>query len=136
MPKYPGIHSKILKSGTVKYYGSKWKGKTYTTSLYPTAQEAYEALRVLIKELQSGIRLDKKHITVEQFIRLYIKKYIEPKQIQPISKRVTISRFSIGLFYVSVKGCIRKKDKCGQVQNIYGNGSTDDLYIRHTNRSL
>ena len=81
MPKYPGIHSKILKSGTVKYYGSKWKGKTYTTSLYPTAQEAYEALQVLIKELQSGIRLDKKHITVEQFIRLYIKKYIEPKQI-------------------------------------------------------
>lgn len=92
MPKYPGVYFKKIKSGN-KYFGSKWyRGRTYNTHLYPTAREAYEALQQLIRELESGIRKDKRNLTVEQFIKIYVEDYINPKQIQPISKRIIAGR--------------------------------------------
>ena len=91
MPKYPGIYSKKLKS-TTKYFGSKWyAGRTYNTSLYTTAREAYEALQQLVRELEAGIRKDKRSITVGEFILLYQKDYLDPKQITDQSKSLFIS---------------------------------------------
>ena len=75
MPKYPGIHTKTLKSGQIKYYGSAWsrfEQRAINTSLYPTAAEAKEALGKLRKQIQAGVRFDKKYITVKQFIELYL----------------------------------------------------------------
>ena len=93
MPKYPGVHTKTLKSGTVKYYGSKWwEGRTYNTSLHPTASEAWESLQELIKELRLGKRFDKRSITVQQFIELYLEHYIKPKNIDPSTKKSISSR--------------------------------------------
>jgi hypothetical protein len=91
MPKYPGIYSKKLKS-TTKYFGSKWcQGRTYNTSLYPTAREAYEALQQLARELEAGIRKDKRSITVSGFINLYLENYLAPKRIIDQSKMLFTS---------------------------------------------
>ena len=79
MPKQTGIYKKKMKHG-FKYYGAKWwKGKTYVTSLYPTSQEAAEAREQLIKELKKGFRIDKRKITVKEFLKLYFRKYLIPK---------------------------------------------------------
>jgi hypothetical protein len=65
MPKHTGIYRK----GN-KYYGAKWyNGKTYVTSLYPTADETTQAREELIKNLKKGITPDRKGITVKDFIK-------------------------------------------------------------------
>jgi integrase len=86
MPKYPGVHRKNLKSGNMKYYGAKWykrsgetKGKSYTTALYSTAAEAADARDGMIQQLKKGMYLDKKKVTVEQFLTRYCEKYLIPK---------------------------------------------------------
>lgn len=95
MPKYPGIHTKTLKSGQIKYYGSAWsrfEQRAINTSLYPTAAEAKEALGKLRKQIQAGVRFDNKYITVKQFIELYLQEYIEPKRLDPVSKKTIRAR--------------------------------------------
>ena len=96
MPKTPGIYKKQLKSG-IRYYGSAWsrgEHKVINTSLYPTAAEAKEALDNLKRQIQKGVRFDKKRITVKQFIDLYLKEYIEHKQLDVKSVRYTRSRLN------------------------------------------
>jgi integrase len=105
MPKYPGVHPKKLKSGAVQFYGSKWwEDKAYSTSLYPTAREAWEALQKLIKELQLGKHFDKKSITVQQFVELYLEYYIKPKTLDPFTKKLIESRL-----HTAIVPCIGKR---------------------------
>ena len=78
MPKYPGIFKKQTKKGP-RYYGSKWyKGKTYSTKICSTAEEAAKARAVLIKQLSKGV-IDNKNLTVTDFLKVYLTDYIIPK---------------------------------------------------------
>jgi integrase len=81
MPKLKGIYQRGK-----GFYGTKWyKGKTYTTRIYPTAQEASDALAELVDNLQKGLQHNKKNITVAEFIDIFIKKYlIQKPRIQKI----------------------------------------------------
>jgi integrase len=99
MPKYPGIHKKILKS-SIKYYGSAWSPDEYkaiNTPLYPTAIEAKEALDQLRKQITAGVRFDKKKITVQQFIELYLTEYYETKTLDPSTKKLIRGRLYNGI---------------------------------------
>jgi len=98
MPKYRGVYQKQTKSG-IKFYGAKWhKGKTYTTSLYPTAKEASDALNEVIQNLEKGLQYDKKHITVEEFIRIFFEKYLSHKPgVQKITQYGMMSHMKNGI---------------------------------------
>jgi integrase len=100
MPKYPGVYTKKLKSGTVKYYGSAWSPHEYrsiNTQLYPTAIEAREALDQLRKQISAGVRFDKRKITVKQFIELYLSEYYESKALDPSTKHLVRGRLYNGI---------------------------------------
>ena len=87
MPKYPGVYKKVYPSGKVVYYGAKWhRGKTYTTSVHPTAQGASEALQELTRQLSLNITPDKGKITVSQFVKLYLEKYISTGHVDIVTK--------------------------------------------------
>lgn len=83
MPKLKGIYQR-----GIGFYGAKWyKGKTYTTRIYLTAQEASDALDELIGNLQRGLQHNKKNITVAEFIDIFIEKYLLQK---PRIQKLTI----------------------------------------------
>jgi hypothetical protein len=92
VPKIVGIY----KRGN-KYYGAKWyRGKTYTTTVYDTSEEASEALQVLIRKLQKGVNLTHKSLTVSGFIKVYLDKYIRNKpNMQGITIKTIESRLSV-----------------------------------------
>jgi integrase len=98
MPKVPGITKKVYPSGKVRYYGAKrWKGKTYTTPVFPSAAEAAEALRELTHSLTSGVKIDKGKMTFEEYSRIFLEKYIKPKKIDFITKNRIESQIRNGL---------------------------------------
>jgi integrase len=83
MPKLKSIYQRGK-----GFYGAKWyKGKTYTTRIYPTAQEASDALDELVQDLQKGLQHNKKNITVAEFIDIFIEKYLLQK---PRIQKITI----------------------------------------------
>ncbi len=71
MPKLKGIYR-----WGKGFYGAKWdKGKTYTTRIYPTAQETSDAFAVLVDNLQKGLQHNEENITVAELIDIFIEKY-------------------------------------------------------------
>jgi integrase len=86
MPKLKSIYQRGK-----GFYGAKWyKGKTYTTRIYPTAQEACDALDELVHDLQKGLQHNKKNITVAEFIDIFVEKYLLQK---PRIQKITIDSF-------------------------------------------
>jgi integrase len=80
MPKYKGVCKKVYPSGKVVYYGAKWnEGKTETTPVFPTAEEAAEELRKLINNLKSGLKVEKGKITFTQYAKVFLEKYVATK---------------------------------------------------------
>jgi len=94
MPRLKGIYQRGK-----GFYGAKWyRGKTYTTRIYPTAQEASDALDELVRDLQKGLRYNKKNITVAGFIDIFIEKYLLQK---PRIQRITVNNITYKLRIVA-----------------------------------
>ena len=120
MPKYPGVYKKVYPSGKTVYYGAKWyKGKTYTTAVYPTAGEASEALQELIRRLKRNVTPGKGKITVSQFVKLYLEKYISTRNVDNVTKYKHES--SLRNQVIPLLGRLRLKDIDGEVVQDYQN---------------
>ena len=120
MPKYPGVYKKVYPSGRAVYYGAKWhKGKTYTTSVYPTANEASVALRDLVKRLNRNVTPSKGKITVSQFVKLYLEKYISTRNVDNVTKYKHES--SLRNQVIPLLGCLRLRDIDGEAVQDYQN---------------
>jgi integrase len=94
MPTHKGVYRKGK-----KFYGAKWyQRKTYVTKLFDTAAEAAEAREELIRILNKGVQPDKKNVTITDFIKLFLKKYLLPKQ--------NVQRISINAFERNMRNSI------------------------------
>ena len=110
---------KVALEGYCQCYAKWHQGKTYTTSIYPTANEALDALQELIRQIKRNVTPNKGKITISQFVKLYLEKYIATRNIDNVTKYKLES--SLRNQIISFIGHLQLKSLDGEIVQDYQN---------------